>query len=138
MNVNLGGLNNAALVNSVVPGYDRAYRFANAATINFAAWESWTPAARVGRHLALTFTGPGKVNEKRHDHLHVHRHQQRPGDAAGTVLTEPLPAGAIFRPPASPRPRVSAVRSSSILVPAQRRFPSSGTLTFLSGGEGGP
>ena len=136
LNVNLSAVTNPMLGGSSVSGFDHAYTFGNAATINFTHMESWTAVPLSGADLSLSFTGPAQVNENGTFSCTFTVTNKGPGDAANVVLTDVLPTGLTFKSASLGSASVSNGTLTLKLGTVANGATVTGTLTFAVGEEG--
>jgi uncharacterized repeat protein (TIGR01451 family) len=136
LNVDLSSVTTPALTSSAVPGFDHAYTFGNAATINFTHMESWTPVPVSGADLALNFTGPAQVNENSTFVCTFTVTNNGPSDAANVVLSDVLPVGLTFQSASIGSASVVNGTLSLSLGTVANGATVTGTLTFSVADEG--
>ena len=139
LNVNFGAVVNPTLGSSSVSGYDHAYNFANAATINFVHFESFTPAPPPvvsNADLALNFVGPASVNENGTITYTFSITNNGPSDATGTLLSDSFPASEFFQFASIGTASVSGGTLMLNLGTIANGSSIVGTLTFLAADEG--
>jgi uncharacterized repeat protein (TIGR01451 family) len=136
LNVDLSSVTNPMLGGSSVSGFDHAYTFGNAATINFTHMESWTAVPVSGADLSLGFTGPAQVNENGTFSCTFTVTNNGPGDAANVVLSDALPAGLTFKSASIGSASVSNGTLTLSLGTVANGATVTGMLTFSVGEEG--
>lgn len=136
LNVSLSAVTNPMLGGSSVSGFDHAYTFGNAATINFTHMESWTAVPLSGADLSLSLSGPAQVNENGTFSCTFSVTNKGPGDAANVVLTDVLPAGLTFKSASVGSASVSNGTLILNLGTVANGATVTGTLSFVVGEEG--